>query len=273
MSEPDDTMDMSCPELAEVASELALGVLTGRERAVALAHLDGCESCRELVRQLTMTGSELLALLPSREPPPGFETRVLERIGLSAPASQPQSGQPQPGQTEPKRPAPGPRRGAGHRAGRPAGNRRAAHRPPGRASSRMRSVLGAVAVALAVVGAGLGGWGLRAATAPPAQSGSASAAGLSTAALVTADHQAAGAVFVYNHAPWWLYMSVSLDGVGDATVKCQLENSAGQFTTVGKFRLSGGYGSWASPFASHGPVIGARLLSANGTVLASATFS
>ncbi len=68
MSEPTDYPGMSCDEFAAVAAELALGVLTGRERAAALAHLDGCESCRELVRELTTTGEELLALLPSREP-------------------------------------------------------------------------------------------------------------------------------------------------------------------------------------------------------------
>ena len=81
MSELDDMDDMSCDEFAGVAAELALGVLTGRERAAALAHLDGCESCREQVRELTMAQDELLALLPSAEPPAGFESRVLERIG------------------------------------------------------------------------------------------------------------------------------------------------------------------------------------------------
>jgi hypothetical protein len=85
MSELDDMDDMSCDEFAGVAAELALGVLTGRERAAALAHLDGCESCREQVRELTMVQDELLALLPSQEPPAGFESRVLERIGLTAP--------------------------------------------------------------------------------------------------------------------------------------------------------------------------------------------
>ena len=85
MSELDDMDDMSCDEFAGVAAELALGVLTGRERAAALAHLDGCESCREQVRELTMAQDELLALLPSAEPPAGFESRVLERIGLTAP--------------------------------------------------------------------------------------------------------------------------------------------------------------------------------------------
>ena len=89
MSELDDMDDMSCDEFAEVAAELALGVLTGRERAAALAHLDGCESCREQVRELTLVQDELLALLPSQEPPAGFESRVLERLGLTA--SGPQS--------------------------------------------------------------------------------------------------------------------------------------------------------------------------------------
>src|SRR5215831_9692959 len=77
--------DMGCARFADVAAELALGVLTGRERAEALAHLDFCDECREHVRQLTMTGEELLGLLPSREPPPGFETRVMERLGLAVP--------------------------------------------------------------------------------------------------------------------------------------------------------------------------------------------
>jgi hypothetical protein len=257
MSEPTDSTGTSCDGFAAMAAELALGVLTGRERAAALAHLDGCESCRELVRELTMTGEELLALLPSREPPAGFETRVLERIGLSA-ASRAQ---------------PGPRR----RADRPAdggAHGPAAGRPPGRPRTRMRSVLSAAAVVVALVVAGLGGWGLRTATAPPTSSsvGYPSSA-LSRAALVTTAHQTVGMVFVYNHTPWWMYMSVNLGDVGDVTVKCQLENAHGQFTTIGSFRLSEGYGTWGSPYAIGDGIVGARLLSANNTVLATATFS
>src|SRR5580704_8407078 len=78
--------DMTCAELADVAAELALGVLTGRERAMAIAHLDRCDECREHVRQLMATGEQLLELLPPAEPPAGFETRVLERLGLPTPA-------------------------------------------------------------------------------------------------------------------------------------------------------------------------------------------
>jgi hypothetical protein len=77
---------MTCAELAEVAAELALGVLTGRERAVAIAHLDTCDACREDVRQMMGTAERLRGLLPQAEPPAGFETRVLQRLGLPAPA-------------------------------------------------------------------------------------------------------------------------------------------------------------------------------------------
>ena len=80
--------DMTCAELADVAAELALGVLTGRERAVAIAHLDTCDACREHVRQLMATGEQLRGLLPVAEPPAGFETRVLERLALPVPARQ-----------------------------------------------------------------------------------------------------------------------------------------------------------------------------------------
>lgn len=75
---------MGCAGLVGVAAELALGALTGQERAAALAHLDQCEACREKVRRLMMASDELLRLLPEGESPPGFETRVLERLGLSA---------------------------------------------------------------------------------------------------------------------------------------------------------------------------------------------
>ena len=263
MSEPTDYRGMSCEQFADMAAELALGVLTGRERAAALAHLDGCESCRELVRELTMTGEELLALLPSREPPPGFETRVLERIGQAAASAQ----------ATPAHSQPAHRHHADHRADRdtdrPATDRPAGGRPPGRPRSRMRRALSAAAVVVALVVAGVGGWGIRSATAPSSPPATAASA-LSTAALLTSTHQTIGMVTVYKHMPW-LYMTVNLEGVGNMTVECQLENAAGQYTTVGHFRLTGGYGSWASTYSSDGAVVGARLLSASNTVLGTAT--
>ena len=282
MSELDDMDDMSCDEFAEVAAELALGVLTGRERARALAHLDGCESCREQVRELTMAQDELLALLPSQEPPAGFESRVLDRLGLAAPGQPPADAQSELLSDLPGQPPSDVRVLAGDRADRAdwpdrpdrPGNRppnTPASRPPGRPrKSFSRRLLAAAAVAVALIGGGVG-WGLRDATAPAATSAQAA---LSTAALVTSDHQNVGQVFVYNRSPWWTYMSVNMEGQGSVTVTCQLEMADGNFQNVGKFRLTDGYGSWgSSPYtAGPGAILGARLLSANGTVLATATF-
>jgi len=222
--------EMSCRELQDVAAELALGVLTGRERAQAIAHLDHCESCRENVRQLTMTGEGLLGLLPAMEPAAGFETRVLDRIGLS-------------GSEAPPVPVPVPAR----------------RRPLGR-TRRMLTVAAAVA---GIVAGGLGGWALHNGTSSPPP------AALDSAALVSVSHQAVGKIYLYRGHPQWLYMSVSL-GSGDGMVLCQVESRSGQITTVGSFRLASGYGYWGSP--APGSLAGARLVTAGGKVLATASF-
>jgi hypothetical protein len=115
---------MTCRELSDEAAELAFGALTGRERALALAHLEACRACLEVVRRLMTTADELLGLLPVHDPPPGFEVAVLARIGLPAPC-----------------PGPAP-------SGRPA---------------RARFLLAVLSV-LAAVSAGAAGWSLRPAT-------------------------------------------------------------------------------------------------------------
>jgi hypothetical protein len=241
--------EMGCAEFADAAAELALGVLTGRERARALAHLDQCEACRENVRQLTVTGEELVGLLPTIEPPAGFETRVMERLGLGMPA---------PGPARQLSPA---RRFGLKLADWTGGGW------TGRGGvSRPRRIMAAAAMAAAVIVAGLGGWGLHAATSSPA------ASPLSSAALVTASHQTAGKVYFYDSGSRWLYMSVDI-GSGNGTVICQVEGPDGHLTTVGSFQLAGGYGYWGSPDpVTNGPLTGARLVTTTGTVLATATF-
>jgi hypothetical protein len=74
----------ACEEFRDLASELALGVATGEQRAHALEHLAGCADCRRHLAELSEVADGLLALAPEREPGPGFETRVLERLGLVA---------------------------------------------------------------------------------------------------------------------------------------------------------------------------------------------
>jgi hypothetical protein len=264
-----ENSDMTCAGLADVAAELALGVLTGRERAMAVAHLDNCDTCREDVRQLMATGEQLLELLPSAEPSAGFETRVLERLGLPMPAPEP---------TRPRRhhapwptgPAQGQSRPSGDRprSGRPGDGQPRGGQPSGtRRPGRLRRALAASAVALAVIAAGLGGWRLGVSTAPAA------VGPLTTASLVTSSHQDVGDIFLYSGDSPWLFMSVEMPSGGDMPVTCQLVTTDGQVITVGSFRLADGYGSWGSPDpGTVTPLSGARLVSANGNVLATATF-
>jgi anti-sigma factor RsiW len=73
---------MSCQQLAEVADELALDVLAGDVRAVALEHLDDCPACRATVEGLSETADALLFAHGAIEPPPGFADRVLARLAL-----------------------------------------------------------------------------------------------------------------------------------------------------------------------------------------------
>jgi hypothetical protein len=257
---------MDCGEFSDIAPELALGVLTGRERADALTHLERCDTCRETLRQLAMTGEELVELLPSVEPPPGFETLVLARIGI----------------------APGtPSRGCARRL--PSLSRlltpsRRSLNP--RQSRRPRRLLAVAAAALAVIAAGLGGWGLRTATSQVHSQVSAVARShvpLSSAALMSSNHEAVGTAFYYSGAePWtymsvdvepWMYMSVDVP-LEDGTLTCQLKGPDGKYTTVGSFRVTAGYGSWGGPSPWPGAhVTGARVLGPDGKVLATARFS
>lgn len=69
-----------CGHCRELAPELALGLVTGPERAEALLHLQGCAGCRDHLAELARLHDSLLALIPGAEPPAGFETRVLARL-------------------------------------------------------------------------------------------------------------------------------------------------------------------------------------------------
>jgi hypothetical protein len=270
--------DMTCAELADVAAELALGVLTGRERAMAIAHLDQCDECREYVRQLMATGEELLELIPAAEPPAGFETRVLARLGLPVPAQERPAQEPEQAQADiypqllSRREANRRYRGLARRTRPGADQPGAPPAGPGgpRRPGRVRRLLSAAAVALAVIAAGLGGWGIGVGTSPAATSASGP---LLTASLLSAAHEEIGQVFVYSGSSRWVYMNVDLEA-GNERVTCQVVSESGQVTTIGSFRLADGYGSWGGgDRGDPTPLHSARLVAADGTVLASATFA
>jgi hypothetical protein len=73
-------MDARCEETRAQAAELALGIVEGKERGRALEHLAGCPDCRAEVEKFSEVADELLLLAPRREPPPGFESRVLGEL-------------------------------------------------------------------------------------------------------------------------------------------------------------------------------------------------
>lgn len=76
---------MSSEHVRELAPEIALGIVDGEERAEALRHLSTCAECRRAVDDLADVADELLILAPVQEPPPGFESRVAEGLGLRRP--------------------------------------------------------------------------------------------------------------------------------------------------------------------------------------------
>ena len=77
---------MSCEQIRDLAPEIALGIADGEERAEALRHLSTCGECRRVVEQLSQIADELLVLAPVQEPPAGFESRVVEAMGLQGDA-------------------------------------------------------------------------------------------------------------------------------------------------------------------------------------------
>ncbi|HEX8582538.1 MAG TPA: zf-HC2 domain-containing protein [Acidimicrobiales bacterium] len=74
------TPRLRCDDVRALAPELALGVLDGVERGAVLTHLARCDACRELVADLARAADGVLLAAPAAEPPPGFESRVLERL-------------------------------------------------------------------------------------------------------------------------------------------------------------------------------------------------
>jgi hypothetical protein len=266
---------MTCAHVHDVAAELALGALTGRERASAIAHLEKCRACREDVRQLMATGGQLLELLPTAAPPAGFETRVLQRLGTPASPERQSESRPLPRAEDEHRPR---RREPPRDGGRPGRDRRPSAtgtgpggtRPPG----RMRRALAATAMGLAAIAAGLGGWRITVGASPSSSAAARLASGpLLSASLLSDTRGSVGNAFLYSDAPRWLYMDVNL-GSGNDSVTCQVLGEDGRASTIGSFRLEDGYGAWGSPDSGNvGVPTAARLLAANGTVLATATFS
>ncbi len=264
--------ERDCARLRELAPELALGVLTGEERAEARKHLATCPECREHVLELTSVGDGLLALVPGAEPPVGFEDRVLTRLGISA-GQQAAPTQPIPVaqvRVAVATPMPAPTSAPMPRQAPVAD----LERERARRGARRWVPIAAAAAAIALV-FGFGGWamglnsrsGQATATAPnPA------ATPLLRGTLLSADRKAMGQVWAWPGRPSWVYMDVEVEQHTGMNLTCQVQRADGSTVTIGTFALDDGYGHWGAP-APVGKGEKARLVDPDGAVIASATLS
>ncbi|HWE54424.1 MAG TPA: hypothetical protein VG435_02885, partial [Acidimicrobiales bacterium] len=81
-----------------------------------------------------------------------------------------------------------------------------------------------------------------------------------------------GSVYTEGH-PTWIWMSVTGASVS-GSVTCELLERDGQVVSLGTFDLVKGSGSWAAPEPTNSSAFsGARLVTTDGVIIASATFS
>jgi len=231
-----------CARYAGELAELALGIATGRERAEALAHVEGCPMCHGEMEQLSAAADSMLEVIPGIEPPLGFEVRLAERLG------------------------------AGRAARQSAGGWWKIRRP---------SLVFASLLAVVALGAGVGaGWLVRGG--PPAVGRSAfgtePGGRVTTRSLVTGG-RAIGYVTVYsNRSPGgsgvtsWLYMSLDT-GSWSGTATCEVRLADGTNVQLGTFWLDHGYGAWGVTLPSGTGKISSAYVVSGKDVLASADFA
>jgi len=225
-----------CERYGGDLAELALGILTGRDRALALAHVEGCPACQGEVEQLSLAADSMLEAVPGVEPPLGFETRLMD--GLRA-----------------------------GRTGR-------ARLRPGRHLRLSPLVVGCL-LFVAAVGVGTGaGWLARGATKQPtpvANGFGTEAGGRFETASLLAGGRELGSVTVYSGKKSWLFMSL-YDGSWSGKATCLVRLADGTSIALGTFWLDGGYGAWGVSLPSGTGRIRSASVVTDGGVLASARF-
>jgi hypothetical protein len=199
-----------CLETCQALPELALGIGDGEERALALEHLAGCADCRRELEELSGVADDLLALVPEREPPAGFEARVLERL------------------TAREVPA------------RPLRRRRRLKRL-GFAGA---ALAGAAAMAVALTLSYSPDRRLAAQYRAALQG--AHGKYFQSARLRAPDGQQVGTVFAYQGSPSWLFYVLD-GGSGDGTFREQVVTRSGRPITLPPFRLVSGSWGVATP--------------------------
>ena len=143
--------------------------------------------------------------------------------------------------------------------------------PPAQEPRRLRrtSLLAAGAAGMALLGFGVGSL----VTARGAGNQRQLATAGFTSANLTAHGRVVGNVTISTGSPPWMFMTMS-GGTLSGTVTCDVTLAGGKVETIGVFKVSAGYGTWAAPLPpTTSAVRSAQLLTANGTILASARLS
>jgi len=72
--------EIGCAGFEDELPLLALGCLTGRERATVLRHVESCASCASELESYSTGLDALMTVLPPVDPPAGLAERVVERV-------------------------------------------------------------------------------------------------------------------------------------------------------------------------------------------------
>jgi hypothetical protein len=233
----------TCDEHTDNLAELALGILTGRERAATLAHVDACPRCAEELEQLAHAADAVVRVAPELEPTMGFEVRLFSRMGLTdAPPLV-----------------------------RPASPARRAVVPLRWMSNSPRW---AIAVAAAVIALAVGlsiGWTTGTARTGHIPHGPVGAEVAS--ADLTANGSTVGSVNTYGGSKPWMIVTLA-DSWTDGKVTCKVVTDNGVTHDVGSFTAKDGYGAWGAPLrVAPQDVKKAEVVSSNGKVIATASLS
>ncbi len=75
---------VTCSDFDTDAAELALGLVDDPRRTALVEHAASCRRCQARLDDLVAVVDQLVLLAPQVEPPAGFETRALARMGAPA---------------------------------------------------------------------------------------------------------------------------------------------------------------------------------------------
>jgi hypothetical protein len=81
-----NTRPVTCADFDLDVDELALGLIAEPRRSALLDHSGSCAVCQANLDAATALGDRLMLLTPDAEPPAGFESRVLARLGTESPS-------------------------------------------------------------------------------------------------------------------------------------------------------------------------------------------